>query len=163
MTFSNGQGTRYRSSVINDHTKVTGRCPLQITHICNGHLTKTFTTTSYRSREMVVSLGHIGPLVTCTDTKPLHELNIRDTSSACSSLLCLNERRLMLSTRISSISTKEDMSCVQRLLCLEERRRFLWACVSSVSTKGDVSCVRVSPLSWRKETLAMSVRLLHLD
>jgi hypothetical protein len=40
---------RYRSSVTNERTKVTGNCPLLITRICNGDLTKTVTRCSYRS------------------------------------------------------------------------------------------------------------------
>jgi hypothetical protein len=62
----NGRCARYRSSVTNKPRKVTGRCPLLITHIRNRHKITIVTTTSHRSREMVVSLAPQRTLVTGT-------------------------------------------------------------------------------------------------
>jgi hypothetical protein len=71
MAFSNGQNVCYPSSVTNEPTKVTGRCPLPITCICNKRLTKKVTTTTYRSPEIVFSLGPQGPLVIGIGTEPV--------------------------------------------------------------------------------------------
>jgi hypothetical protein len=56
---------------LNEPRKVTGRCPLLITHIRNGYKTTNVTTTNHRSREMAVSLGQQRTLVTGTKTKPV--------------------------------------------------------------------------------------------
>jgi hypothetical protein len=69
MAIGNVQNACYRSSVTNKPTKVTDRCPLLMTRNCNGHRTKTVTTTTYRSLEMIVSPGPPEPLVTGADTK----------------------------------------------------------------------------------------------
>jgi hypothetical protein len=49
--------------------KVTGKCPLLITCICNEHQTTPVTTISDWSREMTISLGPQGTLVTIADTE----------------------------------------------------------------------------------------------
>jgi hypothetical protein len=61
--------------------------------ICNRHQTTTVTTTNHRSREMDISLGPQGTLVTGMKIEPvtikltseMHSVNLR--------LLCLNEMR----------------------------------------------------------------------
>jgi hypothetical protein len=68
--FSNRLSACYRSSITNEHLNK-GNRQMLITRICNGHLTKTVTTTSYRSRVMGVSLGSHGPLVIGTKTMPV--------------------------------------------------------------------------------------------
>jgi hypothetical protein len=69
MAFGNKESARYRSSVTDEPRKITGRCPLLITHIHNGHETTTVTTTNHRSREMVVSLSPQRTLETVTKTE----------------------------------------------------------------------------------------------
>jgi hypothetical protein len=93
--FGNRQSACYQSSVTNEPRKVTGRCPLLITHIRSGHKTTTVTTTNHRSHEMVVSLDPQRTLVTGTKTKP-----VRGTEY----------QRRVLWNYISDISIKWDAS-----------------------------------------------------
>jgi hypothetical protein len=65
---------------------------LSTTSIHNGHQTTTVTTTSHRSREMTVSLGPPGTLVTCTKTKSVTVKSISETRVVKLRLRCLNER-----------------------------------------------------------------------
>jgi hypothetical protein len=170
MDFSNEQSVHYRSNITNEWRKVTCWCPLLITHICNGNQTMTVTITSHQSCEMVVSLGPQGTLVTGTNTDPVtrtqhprcvfctcisYILTEGDTSYAHMSplsrqkkmhllharLVCLGERRRVLTMRVSPISKKgERVSHVSRrkethvgnarLLYLDERRRVLWTRIS---------------------------------
>jgi hypothetical protein len=60
-------------------------------------------------------------------------------------------------------STLETYPVSMRLLNLNERRRLLCTRVSYLSTKGDMCCVRASPLSQLKETIALNPRLLYHD
>jgi hypothetical protein len=90
--------------------------------IHNGHQTTTGTTTSHRSREMAISLGPRGTLVTGMKTEPvttkltseLHSVNLR--------LLCLDEMRCIY--------------FYARLLSLDQRRRVLSTCVSYIWMNG---------------------------
>jgi hypothetical protein len=61
--------------------------------IRNGHQTITVTTTSHRSREMTVSLGPQGTLVTGMKTDPVTVKLTSETRSVNLRLLCLDEIR----------------------------------------------------------------------
>jgi hypothetical protein len=63
----------------NEQPNVMGKCPLLITRICNWLLTKSVTTSSYQSPNIVVSLNLGLPLVTGTDTQP----NQRNVTGFC--------------------------------------------------------------------------------
>jgi hypothetical protein len=93
-------------------------------------------------------------------------------------LLCLDERRCIFCTRISSVSTKGNASCVCAsplsrrketlavnacLLCLDKRRHLLCTRASCVSTKGDPCWQCASLLSRRKEIHVVNPCLLYLD
>jgi hypothetical protein len=68
------------------------------------HQTTTVTTTSHRSREMAVSLGPQGTLVTDMKTKPVTVKLSSETRSVNLHLLCLDEmRRIYFYTRLLSL------------------------------------------------------------
>jgi hypothetical protein len=95
---------------------------LSTSRIRNGHQTTTVTATSHQSREMAVSLGPHGTLLTGMQTKPV---TVKSTSETCAVNLCL----LCL----------DEMRCISfhtRLLPLNERRRVLSTCVSYISMNG---------------------------
>jgi hypothetical protein len=98
----------YRSSVTNEPRKVTGRCPLLLTHIRNGHQTTTVTITNHQSREMAVSLGPQRTLVTGTKTEPVtvtqHQRRVlwNCTHYVKLRLRCLDEMRHIYFTRVSA-------------------------------------------------------------
>jgi hypothetical protein len=57
------------------------------------HQTTTVTTTSHRSREMSVSLGPQGTLVTVTKTEPVTVNSTSETRAVNTCFLCLDEMR----------------------------------------------------------------------
>jgi hypothetical protein len=61
--------------------------------IRNGHQTTIVTTTSHRSREMAVSFGPQGTLVTGMKNKPVTVKLTSETRSVKLCLLCLDEMR----------------------------------------------------------------------
>jgi hypothetical protein len=96
--------------------------------IRNGHQTTTVTTTSHRSREMVVSLGPQGTLVTGMKIEPV---TMKLTSETCSMNLCL---------RGSAFSRLKEMRAFnQRLLYLHERARS-WSPPSGLVTAFYTAC-----------------------
>jgi hypothetical protein len=102
MAFGNGQITRYRSSITNEPRQVTGRCPLLITHIRNGHQTTTVTTTSHRSREMAVSLGPTENFGNRHQNRARYSNSTSETCSVKLHLRCLDEMRCIYFTRVST-------------------------------------------------------------
>jgi hypothetical protein len=72
--------------------------------IRNGHQITIVTTTSHRSREMVVSLGSLGTLVRGMKTEPVTVKLTSETRSVNLRLLCLNEmRHICFYTRLLSL------------------------------------------------------------
>jgi hypothetical protein len=72
------------------------------------HQTTTVTTTSHRSREMTVSLGPHGTLVTGMKQSPLLVKLTSETRSVNLRLDCLDEMDASVSTRVCFISIKGD-------------------------------------------------------
>jgi hypothetical protein len=84
----NGQCAHYQSSVTNKPRKVTGRCPLLITHIRNAHQTTIVTTTSHRSCENDCLFGTTGNFGNRHQNKARYcEINIRDACGELASLM----------------------------------------------------------------------------
>jgi hypothetical protein len=73
-------------------TRIFHAC-LNTYRIRNENQTTTVTTTSHQSREMVVSLGPQGTLVTSMKTKPVTVKLTSETHSVNLRLLCLDEMR----------------------------------------------------------------------
>jgi hypothetical protein len=88
-SFGNGRRSPLvTGSVTNKPRKVTGRCPLLITHIRNGHKITTVTTTSHRSRENDCFSGPTGNFGNGHQNKARYcEINIRDVCGEPTSLM----------------------------------------------------------------------------
>jgi hypothetical protein len=75
---------------------------LLITNIRNGHQVTTVTTTSHQSREMPVSLGPQGTLVTAPKQSPLQKLDIGDACCVLASSLSRRNETRLFHTRLST-------------------------------------------------------------
>jgi hypothetical protein len=97
-----------------------------ITHIRNGHKTTTVSTTSHRSREMVVSLAPQRTLVTGTKTKPVTGTH---------------HQQCVLWNFVSDVSTNETRIFHARLSTTNIRNRYQTTTVTTTSHRsGENDC-----------------------
>jgi hypothetical protein len=148
------------------------RCPLLIRHIRNGYQTMTVTTTSHQSREMAVTLGSQGSLVTGTKAQLVTVAQYRNTCCAPASPLCWwietrlfhaclstyrihNEHQTMTVTTTSHQSREMTISLgphrtlvtdtkTKLVTVAQYRRRLLCSCVSTILMNWDASTSRTS-------------------